>query len=122
MKTEKVGGGKNGCWEGIFGGGGCGGGCYEENDGGESGDGSGERLLSLLSLSNSSLSFNLFNLFLMTKSVPGGPGAFFISSLATSFLSTSSSFSKEPTVGFSASNFEISSKTSSSRFCLLKIF
>ena len=75
-----------------------------------------------LLFSNSFQSFNLFNPFLMTKSTPGGPGAFFISSLATSFLPTSSSFSKEPTVGFSASNVEISSKTTSSGFCLLKIF
>ena len=86
------------------------------------GDGASERLLLLLSLLNSSLSFNLFNLFLMTKSVPSGPGAFFISLLATSFLPTSGSFSKQPIIGFSASNVEISSKRSSSGFCLLKIF
>ena len=52
----------------------------------------------------------------MTKSTPDGPGAFFISSLATCFLPTSSSFSKEPTIGFSASNVEMSSKTSSRGF------
>ena len=39
-----------------------------------------------------------------------------------SFFPTSSSFNKEPTIGFSASNVEISSKTSSSGFCLFIIF
>ena len=76
----------------------------------------------LLLFSNSDLSFNLFNLPLIIKSVPGGLGAFFKSSLATSFFPTSGSFSKEPTTGFSASNVEISSKTSSIGFCLLRIF
>ena len=79
-------GGKNGCWEGtgiVGGGDGC---CCEKNDGGGGGDGGGERLLLLLLFSNSCLSFNLFNLSLITKSVPGGRGALFISSLATSFF------------------------------------
>ena len=70
----------------------------------------------------SGLSFNLFNLFLMVKSIPGGLGAFFISSLAISFFPTSSSFIKEPTIAFLASNVEIFSKISSSGFCLLIIF
>ena len=94
----------------------------KKNGGGEGGDGGGERLLLLQLFSNSCLFFNLFNLFLIIKSSPAGPGAFFISSLATSFLPTSSSFSKEPTIGFSASNVEISSKTSSSGFVFLKYF
>ena len=72
----------------------------EKNDGGGGGDSGGERLLLLLLISNSCLSFNLFNLFLIPKTVPGGTGAFFISSPATSFFPTSSSFSKEPTTGF----------------------
>ena len=67
----------------------------------------------------SGLYFNLFNLFLMTKSIPGGLGPFFISSLAISFFPTSSSLSKEPIVGFLASNVEISPKTNSSGSCLL---
>ena len=114
-KGEKVcgGGGKNGCWRVIVGGAGRGSGCCEKNDGGEGGNGDSERFLLLLSLLNLCLFFNLFNVFLMTKSTPDGPGAFFISSLATCFLPTSSSFSKEPTIGFSASNVEMFSKTSS---------
>ena len=44
----------------------------------------------------------------MVKSTPGGPGAFLISSLAMDFFPTSSSFNKEPTIGFSASNVEMS--------------
>ena len=58
----------------------------------------------------------------MEKSIPGSFRAFFISLLARSFFPTSSSFSKEPTIGFLASNVEISSKTSSTGFCLLIIF
>ena len=102
-------------------GGGPDGNCREKEGGGcGGGDGGGEILL-LLSF-GSGLSFNLSNLFLMAKSTPGGLGDFFISSLAISFLPKSSFFSKEPTTGFSASNVEISSKTSSSGFCLLIIF
>ena len=55
----------------------------------------------------------------MTKSIPGGLGPFFISSLAISFFPTSSSLSKEPIIGFLASNVEISAKTNSSGSCLL---
>ena len=58
----------------------------------------------------------------MVKSNPGGPGAFFIRSLATSFFPTSSSLSNEPIMGFSASNVEISSNINSKGFCHLKIF
>ena len=58
----------------------------------------------------------------MTESIPGGLETFFISSLAISFFPTSSSFNKEPTIGFSAPNVEISSETISSGFCLLIIF
>ena len=79
-----------------------------------------------LKLSSSSFGSGLFfdfsNLFLMAKSTPGGLVAFFISSLAMSFFPTSSSFSSDPTIGFSSSNVESSSKTSSSGFYLLKIF
>ena len=66
------------------------------------GGGGGEKLL-LLSF-GFGLSFDLFNLFLIAKSISDGLGAFFISSLAISFFSTSSFFSKEPTIRFSASN------------------
>ena len=59
---------------------------------------------------------------MIIKSIPGGPGAFFISSLATYFFPTSNFFRKEPTTGFSVSNVEIPSKTSSIGFYLLKIF
>ena len=58
----------------------------------------------------------------MAKSIAGSFGAFFISLLAISFFPTSSYFSKEPTIGFLVSNIEISSKKSSTRFCLLIIF
>ena len=70
---------------------------------------------------SSDISFNLSNL-LMAKSTPGGLGAFFISSRAMPFFPTSSSFNKEPPIGFSASNVEMSLKSSSSGFCLLIIF
>ena len=76
----------------------------------------------LLLFSNSCLSFNLLNLSLITKSTPGGPGAFYLSSLAISFFPMSSSFNKETTTGFSASNVEISSETSSTGFYLLRTF
>ena len=68
------------------------------------------------------LSFSLFNLFLMAKSTAGGRGAFFNRSPAVNFFSPSNSLSKDPTIGFSASKFDISSKTILSGFCLLKIF
>lgn len=48
--------------------------------------------------------FNFSNLFLREMSSPGGLGAFFIRLLARSFLPTSTSFVKEPTIEFSASN------------------
>ena len=67
------------------------------------------------------LTFN-FNLFLMAKSSPGGPGSFFARSPAVRFLPLSSSRSNDPTIGSSASNVDISSYTSSSGFCCLKIF
>ena len=69
----------------------------------------------------SCLSLDLFNQFLIAKSWSGGPGTCFIRSLAKTFP-TSSSLSREPTIGFSASKVEISSKTSSKGFCRLKIF
>ena len=72
---------------------GCGG-CCGKNDGGGGGDSGGETLLLLLLFSNSCLPFNLFNMSLITKSVSGGPEAFFISSLAISFFLISSSLLK----------------------------
>ena len=92
------------------------------NDGGggkAGGDGGGERLLSSVGFC---LSFNLFNRFLITISNPGGVGVYLIRSLDKFFFPKSSSLRREPTIGFSASNVEISSKTSSKRFCLLRIF
>ena len=81
--------------------------------GGGGGVGGGEALLFLSS--------NLSNLFLMAKSTPGGPGTFFTRSPAVSFFPPSCSLTKDPTIGFSTSKVDISSKTSSSGFCLLKI-
>lgn len=66
-------------------------------------------------------SFNVFNIILMAKSSPGGPGAFLTRSLAIRFLLRSVSLSMDPTIGFSASKVDMSLKTSSSGFCLLKI-
>ena len=83
------------------------------------GDGRGERLLSFF---GSCLSFNLFNRFLRATSAPGGAVAGWTKSLAKFFFATSSSLRRDPTIGFSASNVEISSKISSKGFCLLGIF
>ena len=58
----------------------------------------------------SGLFFNFSNLLLMAKSTPGGLGAFLISSLAISFFPTFSSVSSDLSIGFLASNIEISSK------------
>ena len=46
----------------------------------------------------------------------------FIKSLSVCFLFKSISLSNEPTIGFSASKVEMSSKTSSKGFCLLSIY
>ena len=94
------------------GGGGGGGGGGKKGGGG--GVGGGEVLFFL--------SFNLFNLFLIAKSTPGGPGSFFTRSPAVSFFYPSSSLSKDPYIGFSAWKVDISPKTSSNGFCLVKIF
>ena len=67
------------------------------------GDGRGER-----SSVSSCLCFNLFNRFLREKLIPGGSGACFIRSLANVFPPTSSSPSREPTIGISESKVEIS--------------
>ena len=71
------------------------------------------------------LSFNLLNLFVGAKSTPGGPGTFFTRSPppppSSYFMSPLSSHSRDPTIGFSTSKNDISSKTISSGFCLLKI-
>ena len=81
------------------------------NDGGEGG---GERLLLLLLLLFiGSKSFNLFNRFSISKFHPGGSAAFFIRLLASDFFPTSRSLRSEPTIGFSVSKVEMSSKTSS---------
>ena len=74
--------------------------------GGKKGDGGvgvGEEVLLFLF-------FNLFNLFQMAKSTLAGPDACFTRSPAVTII------------GFSASKVDISSKTSSSGFCFLKIF
>ena len=92
------------------------------NDGGRDGDGGGIKLKLSLPSFVSGLAFNFSNLFLMAKSTPGGLGAFFISSRAMLFFPTSSSFNKEPTIGCSLSNNEMSSKINSSGFCLLIIY
>ena len=70
-------------------------------------DGGGDRS-SLLLLSLLLLSFlSGFNLFYQMPSIPAG-GAFLTRSLARSFLPTSASFRKDPSIGFCASNVEIS--------------
>ena len=123
------GGGNGGCGGKIrlVGGGGGGGGDRKRKDdggggggygggkkGSSSGFGGGEVLLFF--------SFNLFNLFLIVKS------NLVVLALSSQghplliFLPPSNSHSKDPTIGFSSSNVAISSKASSSGFCLLKIF
>ena len=108
-------GGGGGKVKGKDGSGGSGGG----NKGGVGGgcSGGGEVLLFL--------SFNLLNLFVVAKSTPGGPGTFFTRSPppppSSYFMSPLSSHSRDPTIGFSTSKNDISSKTISSGFCLLKI-
>ena len=70
----------------------------------------------------SGLFFSQFNLFLKGNVKSRWSWGLFYQSLAKSFLPTSNSLSKEPTIGVSASNVIIFSKTSSSGFCLLMIF
>ena len=82
------GGGGDGKLKGKDGGSGGGNGSGGKKGGG-GGEGGGEVLFFL--------SFNLFNLFLIAKSTPGGPGAFFTRSAAISFLLLSISLSKDPT-------------------------
>ena len=103
-KNLADGGGKNG------GAGGGPNGGWDPNDGGPGGDSGGDKLKLSSSSLGSGLFFNFSNLFLMTKCTPGGLDVFFLSSLVMSFFPTSISF------GFSASNVEMSSKTSSSGF------
>ena len=100
---KETGGGKNGPGSG---------------GGGAGGDGGGEILLLLFV--GFCLSLNLFNRFLIAKSCAGGDGTCFIMSLAKTLFPTSSSVSREPTIGFSASKVEIFSKTSSKGFFTLK--
>ena len=98
--------------------GGSGGGINGPGPEGGSAGGDGGRKISLLFV-GFCLSLNLFNQFLIAKSCPSAPGVCFIWSLAKTFFPTSSSLSKEPTIGFSASKEEISSKTGSKGlFCL----
>ena len=110
MNTWKEGGGGKGNLGDVPGAGG---------GGSAGGDGGGERLLSSFA---SCLILNLLNRFLIAKSATGGFGACLIRSLDKFFFPTSSSLRREPTIGFSASNVEMSSKTSSKGFCLLRIF
>ena len=84
------------------------------------GDGGGKILLLLFV--GPCLSLDLFNRSLIAKSWSGGPGTCFIRWLAKTFFPTSRSLSREPTIGFSASKVEISSKTTYRGFCRLKIF
>ena len=100
------------------GGGGCGGGIKLLNVGGD--DGGGEKLL-LLSLFKKLSSLKEFSIFCMSLVSPGFR-AFLTRSLAMSFLPISSSLAKELTIGFCASNVEMSWKTSLRGFCLRKIF
>ena len=79
-------------------------------------------LLLLLSFGNGVIPFNLSNLFLISNSLPGSLGKFLVKSLSVPFLKKSSSLSKESTMGFSASNVETSSNTSSKGFRLQRIF
>ena len=110
------GGGKNGGAGGDPNGG-LGG--WEPNYGGRGGDGGGDKL----KLSSSSFGSGLFLIFFWWQNpLLVALVLFLISSLAMSFFPASSSFSSDLTIGFLASNVEISSKTSSSGFCVLKIF
>lgn len=82
---------------------GGGGNCENENKGPDGGRGSagGEGGVQRLLLSfGSCLFLCLTSLFLSVMSVPGSPGAFFTISLATSFLRTSGSFSKNQLLDF----------------------
>ena len=93
---------------GLNGGGGGGWNGLRSGPGGTSGgDGGGESLL-LLSV-GSCLSLNLFNRFLVCL-------ALVLSDQLLIFFATKSSLRREPTIGFSASKVEISSKTKCSVF------
>ena len=65
--------------------------------------------------------FSASNLFSMSISPHGGV-AFLTKSLVTNILQIPSPFNKDPTTGFWASKAEMSWKTSSKGFSLLKIF
>ena len=115
MKEKDGGGGGN---DGKFkekdgggGGGGSGGGGSKNKSGG--GQGGGREVFFL--------SFNLFNIFLMTKSTPGSPGAFFTRSIPGRFLLLRF-LSNDPTIGFSASKVDTSSKQAQLDFVCLKYF
>ena len=68
------------------------------------------------------MSRNLSSLFCISNSFAGWLDKDLIKSLSVCFLFKSISLSKDPTIGFSASNVETSSKTTSRGFCLFKIF
>ena len=98
----------------------AGGGINGPGSGGRSaGDDGGAEILLLLFV-GFCLSLNLFNRFLIAKSCAGGHGTCFKRSLAKTLFPTSSSVSREPTIGFSSSKVEIFSKTSSKGFFTLK--
>ena len=84
---------------------------WSPNDRGRGGDGEDDKL-----------EWSLFNYHYYGKIHSWWSWGFFISLLTMSFFPTYSSFNKEPRTGFSASNIEMSSKTTSSGFCLLIIF
>ena len=71
------------------------------------GDGGGDRSSLLFELKLSWSSPSAFNLLWKIPSIPAG-SAFLTRSLSRSFLPTPSSFSKDPTIGFCASDAEIS--------------
>ena len=71
------------------------------------GDGGGDRSSLFFELKLRLSFLSAFNLLCKIPSIPAG-GAFLTRSLARSFLPTSSSFSKDPTIEFWASNVEIS--------------
>ena len=79
-------------------------------------------LLLLSSSSNLFIPRSLSRHFRISKSLPGWLSRDFIKSLSVCFLFKSISLSNEPTIGFSASKVEMSSKTSSKGFCLLSVY
>ena len=79
-------------------------------------------LLLLFFLSKHDIPLSQSNLFLISNSFPGWLGKDLIKSLSDCFFFLSISLRRLPTTGFSASNVEMSSNTSSKGFYFLKIF